>query len=116
MAKNFVQPGDTIPFTNQAATGAADIKSGSGVLVGSIFGVAKTDIAVGAKGQLDLVGVWDLPKVSAQAWGLGDKIYWATATANCTTTASGNKLIGVAIAAAANPSAAGKVRLNGISI
>jgi len=40
-------------------------------------------------------------------------IYWDDAAKNATTTVGTNKLIGVATAAAANPSATGRVRLNG---
>lgn len=61
-------------------------------------------------------GVFDLPKTSAQAWTVGAKIYWDSANGLATTTASGNSLIGTALAAAANPSATGRVRLNGVTV
>jgi len=112
MAKKYIQPGNEITWTNEDVTGAADVASGDGVVAGSLFGVAQTDIAVGDSGTLALIGVWELPKVSAQAWDVGDKIYWVAADGECTTTAGSNKLIGVAIEAAANPSATGKVRLS----
>jgi predicted RecA/RadA family phage recombinase len=112
MATNFVQMGDAITITN---TGAA-ITSGSGVLLGNLFGVAQTDIAATTgTGAIHTEGVWTLPKVSAQAWTVGAKIYWAAATSNCTTTAGSDKLIGVAVEVAANPSATGKVKLCGVS-
>jgi predicted RecA/RadA family phage recombinase len=113
MAKNYIQPGNTITLTNTDVTDAAALASGDGYLAGSIFGVAQTDVAVGDDGEFALIGVWALAKVSAQAWTVGQRIYWAEASGECTTTASSNKLIGVAVEAADNPSATGKVRLSG---
>ncbi|ESY72527.1 hypothetical protein X740_33230 [Mesorhizobium sp. LNHC221B00] len=112
MAKNYIQPGNTISWTNADVTGAVDVASGDGVVAGSLFGVAQGDIAVGDSGELGLIGVYDLEKVSAQAWTFGQRIYWDATAGNATTTASSNKLIGVAVEAAANPSATGKVRLS----
>jgi predicted RecA/RadA family phage recombinase len=56
-------------------------------------------------------GVFELPKTSAQAWAFGDAIY-ADSSGIMTTTSSGNTKVGVAAAAAANPSGSGLVRLN----
>jgi predicted RecA/RadA family phage recombinase len=110
--KNYIQPGDTITFT-----AAADTKSGDGVLVGSLFGIAAADYKSGdAKAQMKTTGVFNLPKTSAQAWTQGAKVYWDATNKVATTTVGSNSLIGVAIATAANPSAAGVVRLNGVSI
>lgn len=105
--KNFVAVGDTLTIT-----AGADIDSGDGVLVGSIFGVAAGDIANGAEGVINLRGVYDLPKVGSQAWTVGVRVYW-TGTA-CTTTASTNKLIGVAVAAVGSGAGetTGRVRLS----
>ena len=60
-------------------------------------------------------GVVTHAKVSAQAWTEGVKIYWDDSAKNFTTTSSGNTLCGVAAAAAANPSATGYVRLDGVA-
>lgn len=106
--KNYVQPGDTVSVTAPAAVSAGD-----GVLVGSLFGVAANDADSGAAIEIVTKGVFDLAKVSAQAWSEGDLIYWDSAADNATTTASGNTLIGVAVADAANPTSTGHVRLNG---
>ncbi|RWB26904.1 MAG: DUF2190 family protein [Mesorhizobium sp.] len=113
MATNYVQPGNHITVTNTDTTDSVDLSAGDGFRVGSLFGVCITDAAEGEDVVIATEGVWILPKVSAQAWALGDKIYWADATSNCTTTAGSNKLIGVAVAAAANPSSTGTVRLTG---
>jgi len=106
--KDFVQPGEVI-----TVTAPYDAVSGAGVLVGSLFGVATTTVLSGASVELQTTGVIMFDKVSAQAWTVGARIYWDNTAKLCTTGASGNKLIGVATAVAANPSSYGEVRLNG---
>lgn len=105
--KNFKQPGDTITVTAPAA-----VTSGDGVLVGSIFGVANFSADNGAEVEIKTTGVFELPKTSALAISVGDLLYWdnAAKVVNKTNT---NKLIGVAVSAAANPSPSVEVRLNG---
>jgi len=110
--KNFIQTGDVVPVTAPAG----GVVSGSGVIIGSLFGIADHSAAEGAPVEIATRGVFDLPKTSAQAWTLGTKVYWDAASGVATTTASGNSLIGVALAAAANPSAIGRVRLNGVTV
>lgn len=105
--KNFVQSGDTMTVAAPYA-----VASGDGLLVGSMFGVAAFTAGNGVTVEAQVTGVFDLKKTSAQAWTLGALIYWDNTAKECTTTSSGNKLIGVAAAAAGNPSATGQVRLN----
>jgi predicted RecA/RadA family phage recombinase len=107
MAKNFVQEGETLDLAAPYARSA-----GQGALFGSLFAVALSDVANGATGAFKPCGVWDLAKNSAEAWTVGAKIYWNNTDKNCTTTSSGNTLIGCAVAVAANPSSTGRVRLN----
>ena len=109
--KNYVQDGNVLTLT-----APYDVASGAGLLVGSIFAVATAAALSGATVEAQITGVVDLAKVSAQAWTVGALIYWDNAAKNATTTASTNKLIGTAAAAAANPSSAGTVRLNGAFI
>lgn len=111
--KNFIARGDAITIT-----AGADIASGAGVLAGSIFGVAAGDIANGAEGTINLTGVYDLPKVGSQAWTVGAKVYWDAANALCTTVATGNTLIGVAVLAVGSGAGetTGRVRLNGAAV
>jgi predicted RecA/RadA family phage recombinase len=108
--KNYIQEGDTLTLL-----APADVLSGAGVLVGSIFGIASGDALSGAEVEVMTEGVFDVAKVSAQAWTQGAKIYWDNATKLATTTAASgaNALIGVAVLAAANPSATGRVKLTG---
>lgn len=106
--QNYVQPADRIEVAAPYA-----LSSGGGALVGSIFGIAVTDAANGADVVLQTTGVVTHAKTAAQAWTVGALIYWDNTNKVMTTASSGNKLVGVAVAAAANPSATGTVRLNG---
>jgi len=106
--KNYLQDGDTLTIAAPAA-----VASGDPVQIGSIFGVAMADAATGADVAIVREGIFTLPKVSAQAWAVGAKIYWDATNKVCTTAAPGNTLIGTATAAAANPSATGAVLLDG---
>ena len=108
MAKNYVQPG--VNLTLPAPT---NVTSGSGVLVGTIFGVTADGALSGEDVDLVTEGVFTLPKVSAQAITVGAKVYWDDTAKLVTTTATSNTLIGAAVAAAANPSGTVAVRLNG---
>lgn len=110
--KNFVQPGDVVTAT--APSGG--VLSGAGVLIASLFGVAAYSAAEGQDVELATKGVFDLPKLSAQAWTPFIPIYWDAANGWCTSVVGSNKLIGVAMQAAANPSSTGRVRLNGAFI
>lgn len=108
MATNFIQPGNVITIPAPAA-----IDSGAVVIVGSIIGVAAGDAASGAGLDLHTGGIWDLPKVSADAFTLGAVVYWDAVASLATVTATDNTKIGVAVAAAGNGAATVKVRLSG---
>lgn len=106
----YVQKGDVLTLT-----APADVLVGKGALIGgTIFGIARNDYLSGdVNGEFALTGVWDLEKVSAQAWSVGNIIFWDNSAKLATTVAGSNVKIGVAVAAAANPSSTGRVRLNG---
>ena len=106
--KNYVQVGNSLTIA-----APYDVLSGGGVKSGLIFGVASGDALSGADVDLVTLSVFDLPKVSADAFAVGAAIFWNDTTKLVTSTSSGNTKIGVAVKAAANPSAAVNVRLNG---
>lgn len=108
--KNFVQPGDTLTLT-----APYDVASGGGALVGSIFGVATGTVASGDEGEFKTSGVFEMAKTSALAISVGDLIYWDN-SAKVVNKTNTNKLVGVAVSAAANPSDTVLVRLNGAFI
>lgn len=109
MAKNFLHKGSVASLIAASA-----VQSGGLVVQGTLAGVALHDAAVGAPVEVQLDGVWTLPKTDAQAWTVGQAIYAIPSTGKVTTAATaGNVFIGVALEVAANPSDFGVVRLNG---
>jgi predicted RecA/RadA family phage recombinase len=104
--KNFVQPGDLIEVTAPYA-----VVSGAGLLVGSLFGVAVNAAALSAEATIATTGVFTLAKATGAAWTVGQRLYWDDTAKNVTGTASSNKLIGVATAAAGSADTVGNVRL-----
>jgi predicted RecA/RadA family phage recombinase len=109
--KNYVQPGEVLEFT--APSGG--VVSGTGVLIGSLLVIPTVTAAEAATFNGLACGVVTHAKTSAQAWTEGVKIYWDNSAKVMTTSAGGNTLVGVAAAVAANPSATGKVRLDGVA-
>lgn len=108
LATNYVQEGDTLDLL-----APYDVDSGEGMQVGSTFAVALGDALSTAAVRGATVGVWDLAKTSAQAWTAGQKVYWDNNLKVCTTDGTLGLLIGTATVIADNPSATGRVRLNG---
>lgn len=106
--KNFVQPGDSLAVV--APSGG--LVSGQAVLIGNLFGVAVYAAAAGASAQIVTEGVFTLPKAASIAFAQGDRAYWDAAAGNVTSTASGNKWIGVVTTAVAGSATAANVRLN----
>ncbi|HEV7658827.1 MAG TPA: DUF2190 family protein [Allosphingosinicella sp.] len=106
MAKNFVQPGETLPLT-----APYDVVSGGGMLVGALFAVALNTALSGAAVEGRTVGVFDLAKTASNTFTQGAKVYWDNTAKTVTSTSSGNTLIGVATQAAAGADATARVRL-----
>ena len=106
MAKNYVQKGE-----NLTLAAPADVLSGAGVVIGSIFGIALGSALSGASVDLATTGVFTMAKVSALAIAVGDIVYFDNATKLVNKTSSGNTRIGLAVTAAANPSGTVQVRL-----
>lgn len=105
---NFVQPGGIIEIT--APVGG--VTSGDPVQIGAgILGIGALDALVTESVNIQVEGVFDLDKVSAQAWAEGDPIYW-DATAEKFTNVKGGIFAGYAVAVAANPSSTGRLRLS----
>ncbi|MFD2112576.1 capsid cement protein [Thiorhodococcus fuscus] len=73
MANNYKQSGEVLDWTN--ATGS-DVGSGSVVVVGGILGVALVDIADGARGSVQIQGVFTVPKVEAAVIAQGEPLIW----------------------------------------
>lgn len=102
----YIQAGEFIDYTPGSAVSAGDV-----VLVTDLPLVAPRDIAAGELGSLATKGVWELPKTTGTAWTLGQILYWNNGGTLVTTSASGNKQIGYAAAAAGSADDVGKVLL-----
>lgn len=99
--KNFIQDGKTLTLTPAAA-----VASGTGYLFGAfLFGVATGDVVISTPGEFATEGVIDIAKTSALAISVGDALYWDATNKVVNKTATAQQRVGIAVAAAANPSA-----------
>lgn len=107
--KNFIQKGECLDVNSPD-----DVKSGDLVFVGEIFGVASLDAKPGAPLILNTGGVWHLPKVAAEDYNVGTKVYFDQNDNLVTINQAGgaNPLIGVAVKTAYAGAATATVRLN----
>lgn len=110
--KNYIQPGATVTHVVAGAV----VVSGQALLAGSLFGVCATSQAIGEEVELALVGVYSLPKKSADTPTAFAKAYWDDTLKEVTTTVGSNKLIGVFMSAVAGGVVVADIRLNGVSV
>ena len=105
--KTYIQKGDTLTLTPTAA-----VASGVGYLFGaSLFGVATNDVAANAAGEFLTEGVVEIGKTSALAIAIGDRVFWDAANKVVNKTTTSQQCVGIAVAAAANPSSTVKIKL-----
>lgn len=109
--RNYVQPGDIVTVAAPYA-----LASGAGCLVGSLFGVSAGIVANGGEAEIKTAGVFDLTADPAATAAVGAKAYWDDTNKQVSATASGNKLIGVFLAAKVASAPTARVRLDGIAI
>ena len=111
MAKTYVQPGHTIIVA--APTGG--VLSGDGVLIGTLFGIAQYDAVEGADIEILTEGVVEIGKASALQIGVGDRLFWDATNKVVNKTATAQICVGVAVAAAANPSSTVRMKLGAVT-
>jgi predicted RecA/RadA family phage recombinase len=105
--KNFVQDGTVIAITAPAA-----VKSGDFLVVGSLAGVCAADGNTGDIIQLQVEGVFALPK-AAVALAQGQRAYWHVANKNVVAAAgAGICSIGAVTEAAGSTAPTCRVRLD----
>src|SRR5512134_1094891 len=105
--KTYVQPGKSLTVTAPAG----GVLSGQGVLIGTLFGIAQYDAVEGAEVEILTEGVVEIGKTSALAIGVGDRLFWDDTNKVVNKTSTAQQQVGVAVAAAANPSATVKMLL-----
>ena len=107
----FVQEGDAIDYTP-----GADVAPGVVVVQSDLIGVAKREIKANTLGALAVTGVFDVAKEAGGGvtFSTGDKAYWDDANDVAVTTdgAGANKLLGKAVADAADADTTVRVRLS----
>ena len=105
MATNYIQPGRSITV----AAPSGGVLSGQGVLIGTLFGIAQYDAVEGAEVEILTEGVVEIGKTSALAISVGDRLFWDDTNKLVNKTTTAQQQVGVAVAAAANPSATVKM-------
>lgn len=111
--QNFVQPGHQI--TVAAPTGG--VNSGDPVKIGLLFGVAAKDASEGDPVVIGCDGVYNIAKVSAETFAVGDPVFFDETSGVCTSDddSGANGLVGICVQAAANPSATVRVKIGNIT-
>ena len=101
----FKQDGNTLNLAP-----AANVAAGVGHLCGAgLFGVALTN--AGAPSSFLTQGVVTIGKTSALAIAVGDRVFWDPAGKVVNKTSAAQQCVGVAVEAAANPSATVTIKL-----
>lgn len=112
MNARFVQTGNSIDYTP-----VSDVAAGAVVFVGNICGVPHADIAAGETGALGVEGVFDFVKKTDDVIAAGAVVYWNDTTFASDTDSGSDKVIGVAVKAAAAADSTVRVRINdGLSV
>ena len=105
----FIHDGNSIDYTPGSA-----VTAGAVVVQGELVGVAKVDIPASTLGALAVTGVFDFPKATGAGTAIaaGANCYWNAGAQQATTTATGNKLIGKSVRAAADADATVRIRMS----
>lgn len=110
--KNFVQTGVNLTIAAPAAPAApAAMTSGGVVIVGALRGIAAADATEGQPVDVVTEGVFALPKVAADAFAIGDTVFYDAAEKLVSATGAEPVRIGYAVEAAAAGSAQVNVKL-----
>jgi len=105
--KNYIQPGNVLTLDP-----GATVAAGVGFLFGTaLFGVAETDAVSGTKSAFVVHGVVEIGKTSALAIAVGDRLFWDSTNKVVNKTSTAQQCVGIAVEAAANPSATVKMLL-----
>lgn len=84
MAKaNYVQRGEVVDFVNSTN---ANILAGEVVALTTRIGVAATEIPVGTKGALNVMGVYDLPALTTESLEVGQAVFFKDGKVQATET------------------------------
>jgi predicted RecA/RadA family phage recombinase len=107
MKNQVFAEGRSVVYTNAGSA----ILAGALVKIGARYGVASVDIANGASGVVQLIGVYNLKKEASETWAVGDKLFVKESSMGLTKTALGNVPAGFAHRAAESADVLGDVNL-----
>jgi predicted RecA/RadA family phage recombinase len=97
---NFIQDGCVLTLDP-----GATVAAGTGKMFGTaLFGVAVVDAVSGTASAFRTEGVVEIAKTSALAISIGDVLYWDAVNSVVNKTSASQRVVGVAVSAAANPS------------
>jgi predicted RecA/RadA family phage recombinase len=104
----YVQDDESVDYTP-----TADVAAGDVVVQTDLIGIATKPIKANQLGALAVEGVFDFAKATSggSALAAGTSVYWDDTANVVTITATGNKLIGKVVRAAADADATVRVRL-----
>lgn len=103
--RNFVQPAHVLDLDP-----GATVAAGTGHLFGAaLFGIAAVDAVSGTASSFITSGVIEVAKTSALAVSVGDRLFWDATNSVVNKTSTAQQQVGIAVAAAANPSATVKM-------
>lgn len=106
MIARYVQKGESIDYRPAAAVAAGDV-----IVLETLIGIARLDIAANTLGSLAVAGVFDAPKATG-AVTAGSAVYWDAANSQVTTASIGNPYLGKAILAVGETDETARFLLN----
>jgi len=110
MKNKILDKACTIPYAHSAA-----VVSGQPVLIGDILGVAVKDYEANEQGMYDVEGVFTVDKATGGALVQGAICFWDDTAKKITSTASTNKPVAIAWAAAASGDTSCNVSLKALT-
>lgn len=106
MIARYVHEGKSLDYRPSEAVAAGEV-----IVLESLVGIARLDIASDTLGSLAVTGVFEVAKASGEI-SAGVPLYWDAKNKNVTTTTAGNIYIGKAVASAASADATVHLLLN----
>ena len=91
MIARYVHEGKSLDYRPSEAVAAGEV-----IVLESLVGIARLDIASDTLGSLAVTGVFEVAKASGEI-SAGVPLYWDAKNKNVTTTAAGNIYIGKAV-------------------
>lgn len=104
--KNYIQPGNVLTIPAPVA-----VTSGGVVIAGAMKGIAAGDADLGASVDVSTEGVFELAKVAADVFSVGDAVYWDASTELATSVSTDNTELGYVVAAAGDGAASVRVKI-----